>query len=163
MENITVVEDKIKQDKNGADFANVKLSDGRYVNLMFDNFAAYDGPGDYEAEITKNGKFWNVTPGSLKAADGSKPTEKTKEAPKVISKVYNVPAQSSNRYDYDRGKLVNTCIMSAAQIYQGKPEAAALGNPAVVIQVAEQLLSWAEKKMKSTEQSAKDMADNVPF
>lgn len=156
MEQITVVSETLKQDKNGNDFANVKLADGRYVNFMFDNFAAYEGTGNYEAEITKDGKFWNVTKGTLKRAQNGATRNKTEEKlDSMISTVKSAHSSNTAQIDTNRSILVQVCIKSAAEAYGGRPGAEPSHDG--VIKLAGEFLKWAEKNLATPE------LEDLPF
>src|ERR1700674_5890053 len=119
---IEVVEEKIRQDKNGEDFVSVKLSDGRYVNLLFDNFKQYEGLGTYTIEMARNGKFWNVEPNSLKKSTGGTelPQEQQPKAEKAVvdgvRKIF-APKPNAAQTDTNRAILLQVCIKAAAEVY----------------------------------------------
>ena len=90
LERITVVEEQRKRDKNNKPFVTAKLSDGRVLNFMFDNYDVYNGLGEYDAEITKNGKFWNcevletvrgTINGHQSSVEPTKPINRVQEQP----------------------------------------------------------------------------------
>jgi hypothetical protein len=155
METITIVDEKLKQDKNGDDYANVKLADGRYVNLMFDNFTAYDGLGDYQAEITKNGKFWKMAPGTLTKVGESSP--EAQETPKTPPQA-TPSAKDKLRHQYSQAEttrsiLLQVIIKASAEAYSGCPGTLVQED---VLALADKYLLWAEKHAQNT-------IEEVPF
>jgi hypothetical protein len=148
MESFTVIEEDFRKDKNGKDFAVVKLADGRYLNFMFDNFDAYKGLGNYSANITKNGKLWNDE-GLVKETQVG--ATKTQETPK--SDLQKKASGSYSQAEVNRGILLQVCVKSACEVFQGKGGDTEASNKFVRDQVtalATDLLKWAEKNSQNT-------------
>lgn len=152
METIEVVEEQLKQTKKGDDYVNVKLSDGRYINLFFENFDSYDGPGKYEADIKRNGKFWECGKGSLRAFKNGQESpasdiNNVKEY-KLKSSIRERLASNTAQIDTNRAILVQVCIKSAAETYSGHP---GVPDHDKVLELADSFLKFAEKALKPAE------------
>lgn len=102
---IKIAEVQMKKAKNGNDYKNLKLEDGRYVNMWGDDpdYTIAEAGIELDRDLQQNGQYWNLLPAGERA---TQPKTQQGDLAGKVEAIYYTMQEYIKNYEKNMAKIM---------------------------------------------------------